>query len=316
MSHLYKALALFSLPSLLFASPFIPSYTAPGDISVGAEWIYFSPASVTDTLAVATTLDGAIFGPELTNRFDDYYSGYRVGASYSFCNSPCNRYISLQWSSLRASHSVDLNTSFGFDTIYGSTGRHIEAFKRFSYYALEALLGQELYSNECIDIDLLIGAHYTHIFTHSGLSAPASPFRDAVIAAERNSVAGIGPELELHSTTNLFCGFSFIADLTGAVLRGRPSYATFFRHLPSLPHSVQIARAWRTIPYANLRLALNYCFSLPIYQRGMKGNLLLGYEGLIYFNAITDSGEVPLALHSQTKNVTMQGPFTGVNFSF
>ncbi len=333
MRRLLKYSILFTLPlSTVFGSPYTPTQRCPGDFSVEAEWIYFSPNSESRYFAIENaTLVAPVNGEREAVPFDNFHSGYRVAAAFTFCDNECDRYASVTWTSLKAHESrtltrptatllpADVPPIVGFTGFTSATGSH-----HFSYYAVDGVVGQKIICDCCVDVDLFAGVHYAHFLTRENDVFGAN----AVTLVEHNDFWGVGPEFGINAVAPVWCGFSLLGNISTAFIAGKPRSTLDVGTTTIASYNVHNERRWRLVPYVDLRLGLNYDFCLPCgfdclsncFPSGFRGSIAVGYEALTYFNALGSIVATDNVLLSSTidqyRNVTMHGPFIAVAFSF
>lgn len=333
MHRFAKLLSFFLLLCATARGAFIPAQGTPGNISVEGEWIYFSPSSETKYFGVlADPTNGVINGQRIANRFDDFHSGYRLATSYSFCN--CDRFISVTWTQLKAtkSRTVDIDTglfptelpamAFFFDTFSFANQLH-----KLSYCAIDAILGQKAICTCWFDCDFFVGIHYANLKTKDRYTYLNFGGASFLLGNEKSNFWGIGPEIGFHTDMQLWHCLSLAASVSGSFLAGRPCSNISF--MTNAPISTNIfatfnERAWRLVPYGDIRISAKYEFHLPrIFScSGIGGTFEVGYETLAYFNALSNikMTETISALNANSfdhyRNVTMYGPFVACTLSF
>ncbi len=343
MRHLLKYSMLFTLPlSTMLGSPYTPTQRCPGDFSVEAEWIYFSPNSESKYFAIDNGFGVAtsITGERKAVEFDTFHSGYRVAAAFTFCDNECDRYASVTWTSLKAHETRHLSdTAVGRSIVptdlppsviapdeagfpFASGSHH------FSYYALDGVVGQKILCDCCMDIDLFVGLHYAHFITKEHDVFLTGAGISSAILREQNNFWGIGPELGINAVAPIWCGFSLVGNISSAFIAGRPSSSLDVAGAVATRYDLHNDRKWRLVPYLDLRLGLNYDFCLPCnfdclcscFPSGFRGSIAAGYEALTYFNALGSivslNNDTPSATIDDYRNVTMHGPFVAVALSF
>lgn len=334
-----KLLALCALPLAIgYATPYIPSQRCPGDISIAAEWIYFSPTSETRYFALQNAQAAApINGTRQAVCFDDFHSGYRVGAAYSLCQ--CDAYVSLTWTSLKASRSRSLTDPAGVylstdappvTVAAGTFATSAVADQRFRYYAIDGIVGAKALCNCCISTDLFAGVHYAH-FQARGTEHLSTVVTGGATALElTNTFWGVGPEVGINTSAPIWCGLALVGNASGGLIVGNPrSSVKAFGN--STSYIAANERCWRLVPYFDLRLGLSYDFSLPCcfdcvsccFPRGFRGSFAVGYEAISYSHALSTIRSIGSSVATGSavaiddhRNVTMHGPYVAASLNF
>lgn len=341
MKRLLATLTLCFSATLGLGQAYTPAIRNPGDLSILGEWIFFSPNSESRTFGAFQ--NGPLGGPgqRFANRFDDFYSGYRVGAAYAFCE--CNRFFSFLWTSLSADNERTVTSPGITNTLFpgnlppsllalSPVGRAFQ-YHKFAYHSAQATFGQKVICNPCLNLDIFEGLHYAWLSSRDRFFYSNASTGSSVAVKGFNNFWGFGPEVGLHAAVPVWNKLSFTSTCSAALLAGKPD-TNYIATAIALGVPVAGAqaltseRAWRVVPFANVSVGLSYDFCLPrlwecvqrLFRRGFKGSVELGYEGLAYFNGLTeirsvddlDSGNV-LDVY---RNVTMHGPYLRATISF
>jgi hypothetical protein len=329
------ALSLF-IPLSIWA--FTPNFSCPREVTVEAEWIYFSPASETSYYAMTA----AVTSPFLVesreaNRLDDFYSGYRVSAAYNF---ECDNFAVVTWTDLRAQHNAKISVDapiaifpilvppslIGSDTIFGDFASDQI---HFHYSALEVIFGQKLISFMGINLTGLGGIHYARLNSKENFFySITDPSIATFLGENRSTFWGIGPELGLTFDKRIGCGFYICATATSAFLIGHPLDKSFTASLNDEGVSIAFSditnqRPWRVVPYTDIRIGVNYTlnsFFSFCNLHCLSGNLEIGYEVPVYFNGLSNirtDNNVQLGISfDDYRNVIMHGLFALLALSF
>lgn len=321
---------LFGIIALLFttaqASPYVPIQSCPGDFSLEAEWLYFSPTSETRPIAINTVTTSDTGTIESVN-FDKYYSGYRIGAAYTFCE--CDRFLSVTWTSFKASETDRFTSSatgiiVPVDiTFLSSTFNEVNVTERFSYYAIDAVLGQNVLSTCCVNLDVLGGIHYAHLLNSDNQIFPPFTSPRGLTISQKNNFWGVGPEFGIHAEIPLCLGFSFVSNVASSFIIGRPNQT--YLTTDAVNFSYTARRHWKLVPQLDARLEIDYVFSFPCniaclhncVSNGIRGKVSVGYETLCYFDGLASLSPIAAGSVVTTyRNVTMHGPFVALALSF
>lgn len=300
--------SLFFITAFLWPlslSAYVPSDTWCSDFSVGAEWIYFSPNS--ESVAYVFSGSGGqgstFVDTAQVNRFDFFTSGYRVFGAYGLCNN--NAFVSASWTDLKVQESAEASGNLG-GVFFDLEANFAKDTREFRYSAVEGILGQRLYNNCCLDLVGFAGVHYARLRSDDDLLFNSLGF--ITNGSTTNHFWGIGPEVGISFEGIITRCFSLQAIATGAILIGKPhaeisssdSLESFF---------FQDQQIWRSVPYTDLRIQLNYDFSIGC----IRGQIDAGYEALAYFKPFVDFAFDRFASY---RNVTMHGPFIGLDLNF
>jgi hypothetical protein len=306
---------------------------------IEGEWLYFSPTSETSYYGIRGIASGGPFisGERIGNRFDEFFSGYRVAAAYLLGND--QGFIGASWTHLHASHN-DSNSApapefiiptLGTPGLYGTdtqTGLASDATddKEFTYHALDIVIGQPLFCWNSLNFTGFLGLHYAYLSSNEDFSYNLiDPFTAFIVGELRETFKGIGPEIGISFQRNLGYGLSLESTAVGAILIGQPeaSTETIRTVVEGASFSVFNEKAWRMVPYGDIRVGFNYLLNPLLYGCGcscLDATLKVGYEVLVYFNGLgtltlTDFSQIGFSI-DQYRNVTMHGPFVALTISF
>lgn len=332
-----KIIALLTILTLSLTSyAYVPSNSLSQGVSIGAEWIYFSPTSESVAIGAVTTFGNNTESIRNSiNQFDEFHSGYRLFASFDFCN--CKSFFAATWTDFKMTHSLDLsisdNQEFGsylllenifILEIFESASDH----KDFHYSALDAIVGRDLLCNCCFDAKLFAGLHYARLNSvdrpqivgerRDFFNPPPGSF--IINGRVQSTFWGIGPEIGASIEGNIGCGFSFQGIATGAIIMGS-SKNSISQSGPESPVDFIWNTGWRTVPYGDIRLQANYAFCCPGFCWDLfKGVISVGYETLVYCNGLLSQGAESAGNNifefNIYRNVTMHGPFVSLALAF
>lgn len=331
----FLKVTLFVLPAIFAsATPYTPRQRCPGDFSLEAEWLYFSPVSESRYFALEPFGTIPYQGTRKASHMDQFHSGYRLGAAYAFCD--CDRFFSFTWTSFKVNQRTDVSGAAFYNSVDSTRGDQEapSAFttQRFNYYAIDAVLGQRVLCNRCVSMDLFAGVHYGHLISRA--HDTFNIFEEGTLnnIKHANDFWGVGPEIGFDAEAPIWCGFSLNGNVTTSCLIGKPRsildiYSDASPDAGGIPLFIN-ERRWRLVPYLDLRLALNYVYSCPCnngwmqrcFSRGLRLSLDVGYEVLSYFDGLTKvTGIIGTNLSGsmeQSRNVTMHGPFVAAAITF
>lgn len=335
MKTFFCALLALVLPMTVFG--YVPHHgSCSGEITVEGEWIYFSPTSESTFYVVPTPRESESSNPNgerRANRLDDFYSGYRVAAAYDFCN----RYVAVTWTSLKATHDDSDTNDFLFPTATPGaitdsiTGNFASQSHRLTYYALDSVIGQTIICGNCFNLDFFYGVQYAHLFAKDFYfydmhekDFNIAPF---IQGTERETFWGVGPEIGLSFVSPIWCGFALNGQSTTALLIGQPNTTSNFfnNELKGGNSNVQNTRAYRVVPFLDLRLGVeyDYCLNTPCFGNcfpRLDFTLSAGYEALVYFNALSRYRTLAVTQDGlsfdEYRNVAMHGPYISLALTF
>lgn len=316
----------------LVAFAFVPIQEENG-FSIGAEWIYFSPTSESVTYANLVSVSVGGRSDHLqNNRMDQFYSGYRVLGSYTFCDHGC--FLAARWTHLDASHHSSITAPAG-STINALFNiplvlplfTQAEAQTHFSYSSVDGIMGCSLLPCSCFKLIGTIGIHYVNLHSnnHFLFNEPV-----ALLQKLEEDFWGVGPEMGLDFGADIGCHFSLFGSVTGAFLAGKPKEKFVnYTGAPLAPLTLMLQpqeESWKLVPYGDFSLGISYfydlcdcwsCFTNTSVQ------LTVGYEAMVYWQGLyrlspSSSANIFATneLHFVDRNITMHGPFVSAVFSF
>ncbi len=283
-----------------------------GQFSIDAEWLYLRP-SIDTNLFVSTDFSTIVEDQEFLSNVPAYHSGWRVGASYSFCN--CVDEISVRWTQLRTTDRHTANTT----DVFLPNGRELigaavnKDTLHFSYHAFDALLNHQLYADCGFTVDLIAGGQYAWIHVKEKINSTSAT--ESIVSTQLGRVWGIGPELGLDFNYTLCGCFSFVGRGTGALLVSRchDSIESTATALTPPLRRVGSTPLWRVAPTWDMRLGLRFdscCGCGWFYVEG-------GYEVISYHRALRLDQETNTGSNTLTySNADMHGPYVAVGCTF
>ncbi len=273
----------------------------------------------------------------------DYQPGFTVGARYT---RPCSgKDIRTNWEHLRTSDSTfvavdDLNTQW--ISPFSQTGPSTsETANEVGIFHLKSAQGEVAFDYDMVNLDLgqtvNIGPS-TQLRLFAGLSwvrlqeqlistfynnpdvdpvppviAPANPTLEYITLNNTSTYTGAGPRLGVSTEHSLRHGFTFVGELSGAILAGwmQPAEYSFAGVYEDAVDIEQISaeRVTQVVWASDAKLGLGYTRLLG---RGSILNLQSGFQAAIFINPFstyeTSTNVLPLDIGSLSTNSMRHTP--------
>jgi hypothetical protein len=268
-----------------------------GQFGVWGEYLYFRP-SIDDTyFVIDSPVDTTFPNGNRIHNDPHFRSGYRVGASYSFCD--CNSELLIAYAHLGIKRSKTVDGAFLWATegradlasIFEGYAGSATSDLRFTYQRLDALYSQEVYN--CCGLDFAVQV---------GIEAAELRYREEVGYAsalalgevfQRSRTEGVGPQVGFALGYDLFSndcqGTLALKVLTSGSLLAADTRSKAENFLTPVGGAtatlldVRDRRTWRVIPALHTRVGLNYDMAFEC----LSANIEVGYEFSSYLRALT-----------------------------
>lgn len=321
---------------------YVPLRSLHEPFLVGAEWIYFSPASESVSYAILASGSNPTITPLnqeiIENRLDDFYSGYRVFGAYALCEQ--NIFIAGRYTHLSAKHSssieVPIPTAFpptetvtflllgpSFSNLFGDFASDI---RTFSYTAADGIVGFPCLCCPNFFFYVFAGAHYAEITTKDSFvfrlpPAPGIPFNELIFGNLKNKFWGVGPLIGVRGEKCLGNCFSLQGTVSGSVVIGKTTDQNINTVIDFLGGTSDVSTIsakglYRGVPYGNVNVGANYSFFYPCCDHELGFILEVGYEAMVYYKALAELRDLGLFDDTSYHNVTMHGPYLSLTVNF
>ena len=283
--------------------------------TIGAEYLFLRPTIDRTTFALSNTVNPALFpngtsrsttfgGDSIKNEFC-YHSGYSVFGSFFF---NCDNDITVKWCQLIASDSKDFTGNFfpnrsdpyiltqylllpgGIDNLtLGLFEGSAQAHSSFKFRSLDATLGQKIFENQCVYLQLRGGVYLAEIkiderFTYRDTVLIPPPSPPSVLSVrDKSRFMGVGPQLGLNIDVDLCQGLYLQggANASFLVSRLRKELLSTLLIPPTTLSNIGFRdnRHYKIVPEADLNFGLGY-------ERCLLGylvNLEIGFRAMIFF---------------------------------
>ncbi|MEI8124512.1 MAG: Lpg1974 family pore-forming outer membrane protein [Parachlamydiaceae bacterium] len=293
---------------VLSSSLFATIHPEPGQWGATGEYLYMKPL-VDDSYFVikspnTVNIDHDILvGEEKNNEFD-FSSGYRVGISYTFCESDSE--IALFYTQLDANHNRTISGDILSPTIgieeyffFASHYKGIATSKLgIQYQRADGVFAQRVYQKNNFDLRAIFGIEYAGLngnenIHYSPNSVIPNEFTSSNSLLKKTSKTwGIGPEVGVDFNYELYrfsdclpssLNVNFLS--TGSILLSRcksTSEMVYTVLTGTYNYDVQQEKSTRIIPAFHARLGFNYDFHLCDFE----GSIGVGCEFNTYIKAL------------------------------
>lgn len=244
-----------------------------------------------------------------------YQPGFTFGARYAFANS--GKDIRANWEHLRTSDSTSVavsNPATQWISPFSQTGPSTsEQANQVGIFHFKSAQGQVAFDYDMVNLDAGQAVNFglnTQVRLFAGLSwlrlqeqlistfyndpnispvlpvvAPPNQSLQSISLNNTSTFTGAGPRLGLTAAHNLSHGFSFVGQLTGAVLAGwmQPAQYSFNAIFDNAVNSEQIRspRATQVVYASDAKLGLGY--SRPM-RPGSVFSIESGFKAAIFIN--------------------------------
>ncbi|SFJ17136.1 Lpg1974 family pore-forming outer membrane protein [Planctomicrobium piriforme] len=321
---------------------YVPNLTPGLELSAGL--LYLKPGA--DNLGYATITTFLPLGnPQwaVQDLNPGYQPGFTVGARYVFPGT--GKDLRVNWDHLRTSDGTSVSVSdpaTQWISPFNQTGPSTsESANEVGIFHLKSADGQVDFAYDMVNLDMgqtvnigsktqvrlfggLTGARLQEQLVSTFYNFPDLDPVPPVVAIpdptlryitfnNTSTFTGLGPRLGLNTTHKLFRGFSFVSQLSGAVLAGRkqPAQYSFAAVFDDVVNREQIAsRSVSQVVYngdAKLGLGYNRPFS-----NGSILNLESGFKAAVFINPFstyeTSTNVLPLDIGSLSTNSMRHTP--------
>jgi hypothetical protein len=281
---------------VLFGSTgLIATQTQPGELEFSGDLLYMAPL-LDDTYYVfdSPITSTSPSGQRKNNDFE-FLPGFRLGLKYGLCE--CNREATLAFTWLGATQRSTTNGPF----LWATVGRAdlVSSFENYAgsassklnilYERVDALLGQQIYDNCGLNIDLNLGLEYAFLRLSEDYEYASATALGLV--HQRSRAWAIGPQLGLDLNYCLFqiCQFvpgtvSLHVCTSTSILAARSDIREIQTLDGASVANTRDEHAWRLVPALHARVGIKYdaCFCSMF-----DTSLEFGYEFNSYLRGLS-----------------------------
>lgn len=320
----------------------VPNLSPRFELNAG--FLFLRPGA--DNLGYATTTTFLPLGnPQWAVQDLDpsYQPGFSVGARYAFGGSGND--IRINWEDLRTSDSAFVavsNPATQWISPFNQTGPSTsESSNEVGVFHLKAAQGQVDFDYDMVNVDLgqtvNLGS-FTQLRLFAGLTvvrlreqlvsrfynnpnidpvppviAIPDPTLRYISLNNTSTFTGVGPRFGLATSNDLTHGFTFVGQLSGAVLAGRmtPAQYSFAAVFDDVVNSEQIrSRSVSQVVFgSDVKLGLGYTYP---FGNGSILNIETGFKAAIFINPFstyeTSTNVLPLDIGSLSTNSMRHTP--------
>lgn len=316
-----------SLFFFLFSNSMISAEA--GNFEIQVEYLFLKPSFEQSYYAIFSSTFATPNGSRVNNE-PDFYSAFRVGGVYNFCN--CKNDLNIRYTYLNGNSKDSVEGTFLFNT-QGFPGNGVQIGQpitgfinsdlNFKYCAGDVVFGQLLINDCPFNLSLFGGLHAAYIRFRENIFTFESTISFSNTLEEKSHLWGIGTEIGINFQYFFpqFCGgwLSIIGNARGSLLISKTDAELQFTTASpggGSTRNIHNKDIWRAIPVFDLAVGLNYDYPFRCFNLSLE----IGYEAINYRNAINTIVFVDDTYPGNSLDVysdlSIHGPYVALDISF